>query len=348
MYVRRQEEHLMALSRKKSELVLDSAPLTIDRDHPIPPYLQLKEQLRMQILTHQLQPGTSLPGVRTMAATLNVNFNTILKTLQELRDEGLIEMTRGRNAKVSTSLGNARELRRELIENLVERVLEEAGRMGIAPADLVGALAARTGTVLAGQLQAVFIDGNISTAERYAKDLAARVGIRFVPLALPQLQERFEEFRDLLATSDLAVTPVHHRPEVEELLLLKTGRTENLYTISMGPILETAMRLLKYPGHYTVGVIGSSEEDARVLRRSISQVRAGPGVTLYAGVEHPAKVQEVLAQSDVVVISRTTRQRLTVVLPEQLQVVDYPNDLDQPSVDMLRSAIRDLQARKQD
>lgn len=336
----------MSPSRNRARLPLHGATLTIDRDHPIPPYLQLKEQLRMQILTQQLPPGTNLPGVRTLAATLNVNFNTILKTLQELRDEGLIEMTRGRNARVSETLGDAPELKRGLLESLVERVLEDVGRMGISPADLIGALAARTGTLLSSPLQAVMIDGNMSTAERYARELEARLALRFVPLALPVLQARFEEFRPLLDACDLVVTPVHHRPEVEEVLLLKTGRVENLYTISMGPILETAMRLLQYPGHYRVAVIGSSEEDARVLRRSISQVRAGPGVTLYAGVEHGEKVREVLEQADIVVISRTTHQRLTVRLPDHLEVVDYPNDLDQPSVDMLRSAIRNLQARR--
>ena len=67
-----------------------------DNDRPI--YLQLLDQLRIEIVSGKLKSGDKLLSVRELALTRKVNPNTIQKALQELESEGLIytERTNGK------------------------------------------------------------------------------------------------------------------------------------------------------------------------------------------------------------------------------------------------------------
>lgn len=66
-----------------------------------PLYLQLTQQIRHAIDTGVLQPGDSLPGIRTLAEQLVVSPNTVVKAYSELEHEGVLEMRQGSGAFVA-------------------------------------------------------------------------------------------------------------------------------------------------------------------------------------------------------------------------------------------------------
>ncbi len=66
-----------------------------------PIYEQLADQIRVAILQGALKPGDKLSPARELATALEVNLHTVLHAYQILRDEGLIELRRGRGAIVS-------------------------------------------------------------------------------------------------------------------------------------------------------------------------------------------------------------------------------------------------------
>ena len=63
-------------------------------------YEQISSGIRRSIAERQLEPGDRLPSAKELAGLLDVNMHTVLKAYARLRDEGLLEMRRGRGVTV--------------------------------------------------------------------------------------------------------------------------------------------------------------------------------------------------------------------------------------------------------
>ena len=92
--------------------------VNIDRDEPIALHDQVAAEIRRAIAEGEAGPGDRLPLAKDLAAVLGVNKNTVLRAMHILRDEGLLEFTRGRGITVSGTSQKGAVLSRvhELIE----------------------------------------------------------------------------------------------------------------------------------------------------------------------------------------------------------------------------------------
>ena len=86
---------------------LDEATMTstmlgvkVDRDEPLELHEQVAGEIRRAIADGEAKPGDRLPPAKDLAAVLDVNTNTVLRALRQLRDEGLLEFRRGRGITV--------------------------------------------------------------------------------------------------------------------------------------------------------------------------------------------------------------------------------------------------------
>lgn len=100
----------------------------IDPDSAEPIFEQIAGCVRLAALAGELTPGEKLPPARQLADSLIVNVHTVLRAYQDLRDEGLIELRRGRGATVTEHVSGYRTLEAQL-----EAVLAEAESRGISP-----------------------------------------------------------------------------------------------------------------------------------------------------------------------------------------------------------------------
>lgn len=78
-------------------------PFSIDREDPTPLHEQVAAEIRRAIAEGEARPGDRIPQARDLATVLGVNNNTVLRALRLLRDEGLLEMGRGRAIRVTGS-----------------------------------------------------------------------------------------------------------------------------------------------------------------------------------------------------------------------------------------------------
>jgi GntR family transcriptional regulator len=96
----------------------DLAGLRLDRSDPTLLHEQVAAAIRRAIADGEAGPGQRIPQARDLAAVLGVNRNTVLRALRLLRDEGLVEMGRGRAATVTGTpeAGSVTAKAKELID----------------------------------------------------------------------------------------------------------------------------------------------------------------------------------------------------------------------------------------
>jgi GntR family transcriptional regulator len=92
--------------------------VNVDRSDHVLLHDQVAAEIRRAIAEGEAGPGERLPLVKDIAAVLGVNKNTVLRAMHILRDEGLLEFTRGRGITVSGTPEKSLVLRqvRELVE----------------------------------------------------------------------------------------------------------------------------------------------------------------------------------------------------------------------------------------
>lgn len=73
-------------------------------------YLQVRNQIIMEIATERIREGDTLPSVRQMAETIGINMHTVNKAYAVLKHEGFLTMDRRRGAMVVIDCDKARAL----------------------------------------------------------------------------------------------------------------------------------------------------------------------------------------------------------------------------------------------
>ncbi len=96
----------------------------LDETSGLPVWVQLRNRFVYLIKTGHYEPGEQLPSVRSLAADLSINYNTVSKAYVDLEHSGYVVSVRGRGVFV-------KEVARESCEDMlsaVDTVLDDAIR----------------------------------------------------------------------------------------------------------------------------------------------------------------------------------------------------------------------------
>lgn len=75
--------------------------ITIDFNNDEAIYVQLCNQIIMQIATNEIKEGDNLPSVRELADTIGINMHTVNKAYSILRQEGYLTLDRRKGAVIN-------------------------------------------------------------------------------------------------------------------------------------------------------------------------------------------------------------------------------------------------------
>ena len=97
-----------------------------DNNKPI--YLQIMDKIKLQIVSHKLEPNQQLPTVRELASEAGVNPNTIQRALSDLEREGFVytKWTAGRfvTEDLDLILQSRKQLSEEQLQQFVTGMVE--------------------------------------------------------------------------------------------------------------------------------------------------------------------------------------------------------------------------------
>jgi GntR family transcriptional regulator len=112
--------------------------ILVDPASEVPLFAQVAASVRADAAAGRLRSGDRLPSARDVATALGVNLHTVLRAYQDLRDEGLVDMRRGRGAVLTDAASSLAQLRDDVLA-LVTR----ARALGLSP-DMLATLVKET------------------------------------------------------------------------------------------------------------------------------------------------------------------------------------------------------------
>ena len=109
---------------------------TFDNKKPI--YLQIMEKIKLQIVSHTLEPNQQLPTVRELASEAGVNPNTIQRALSDLEREGFVYSKRTTGRFVTEDKELIAQSRKQLSEEELEHFVSSMTHFGYGKEELPG------------------------------------------------------------------------------------------------------------------------------------------------------------------------------------------------------------------
>lgn len=204
--------------------------MMINRNNPIPAYIQLKRIIKDQILAGRLMPGDRLEPEWKLAERYGISRNTVKKALDGLKQEGYIHQFQGKGTFVSQPRISHRFVTTiSFTEELLARGLRPSSRLLeggelIPPADIAKELGLRKG-------EKVYKIRRL----RFANDDPVGVNLSYIPCKIcpgllgedlekgslyALIQEKYH-FRIVKVRRDYETMPVDR--EIGELLEMELG-----------------------------------------------------------------------------------------------------------------------------
>ncbi|MBS6941018.1 MAG: GntR family transcriptional regulator [Slackia piriformis] len=104
----------------------------LDETSGLPVWIQLRNRLIYLIKTGYYRPGKQLPSVRSLAADLSINYNTVSKAYVDLEHSGYVTSVRGRGVFVRETLESLHDEMASAVDTVLEDAIRRCLSMGMS------------------------------------------------------------------------------------------------------------------------------------------------------------------------------------------------------------------------
>lgn len=101
-------------------------------DNNMPIYIQLVDELKLEIISGKLKPGDKLLSVREYAFKLKVNPNTMQKALVELENINLIYTERTNGKYVTSDIKLIEKYKNSYAKEIIDKYFNSMYSLGIS------------------------------------------------------------------------------------------------------------------------------------------------------------------------------------------------------------------------
>jgi len=107
--------------------------LYIQFDSEVPIYQQIKNQIIRAIASGELKLGEDLPSVRQLAADIGINFHTVNKVYNQLKQEGWVVIHRKSGVMINPDLKAEKSKEYiEYLDEIIKNISAEAYLRGVS------------------------------------------------------------------------------------------------------------------------------------------------------------------------------------------------------------------------
>lgn len=117
--------------------------ISVDSRSALPVYEQVKQGVKLLIVSGYLEPGDRLVPIRELASNLKVNPNTIVKVYYQLDVEGYIYSQPGSGYFVKEDRPWREEENQELFDMVTDEFISKAIKLGYSLVDMISQLEKR-------------------------------------------------------------------------------------------------------------------------------------------------------------------------------------------------------------
>ncbi|HVJ50791.1 GntR family transcriptional regulator [Desulfitobacterium sp.] len=314
--------------------------MELDRRSGIPYYIQLKEQIRKNLIQGIWLTGTKLFTERELAEQLGVSRNTVSQAYKELESEGILTSIQGRGTFVADSiLITQQESRKEKILRIIDVAMEDAVSLGFTIDDFVAFAHVRgmEKKAFLAKMKVAFIECNPEQLAGACWDIGP--GVTIIPVLLSELKER--QGQERIKAMNMVVTGVNHLQEVKEAL---AGCERAILGISLQPKLDTMVRIAQLPVERDVALICESNLFAEKVRIALNGAGLFPKLMIRVKPQEE-ELQRLLPQCSATIIAPRMRKITEHCRPEQMELIEFRFEPDVGSINLLRSTLLELKSK---
>lgn len=109
-----------------------------------PIYLQIIDNIKMDIITGKLQGQDKLPSIREMSAALKVNPNTLQRVYQELERMDIVYTQRGMGTFVKENIDMVENLKKEMAKEVIDSFMLRMKNLGFTAPQIIEAISEKS------------------------------------------------------------------------------------------------------------------------------------------------------------------------------------------------------------
>ncbi|MBH5316741.1 GntR family transcriptional regulator [Paenibacillus sp. GSMTC-2017] len=296
---------------------------------------QIKEQLKWLIGTGQIEPGDMLPTASLLADTLGLNRNTVNWVYNQLQDEGIVTMQRGKGTRVASGKGTEL-LRKERLpmKRLLSATIQAAQEEGLNLQQLF--IAGLAYTLLDSNQQLIaqpilFIECSEHDHPFYREEIRRVTGREVKTILLETVKMNGIAAFGTLTQGSIIVTTLNHADDVKSLLSTIDQKV-HIIGATVDPSIYLA--IAKLQSNTTISFVCLGEAGGEWMARRVSDAGRTDLRSDAFGLDDKERLEAALIHSTKIYASEAVYSELKHRAPHQVEL--YPMRLEQGSENLLQ------------